>query len=320
MLTRNRAHIYFYREAFLMQKRILMITTGGTIACRETARGLSPVLDGAALLSALPALSEVCSVETLELMQLDSTDVTAEDRLRMAHTVWENRERCDGFVLTHGTDTLAYTAALLTHLLPDLDKPLMLTGSMLPIGADGSDAPRNLLDAFRAAADGRNGVYAVMNGTILHGSHVFKQHSAALDAFISANAAPAGTVQNGIVRWNEPAAAPHGAPRLIEQLDTHILPIYLTPDLAPSFFSALAGYPTVVLQTFGGGGVPQRLEAAVRELIESGTRVYITTQCPEGGVHLHKYEVGQRAEALGAVSLENRTFADALAALMCGEL
>ena len=145
---------------------ILMIATGGTIACCETAHGLSPALDSAALLGALPELSALCTVETLDLMQLDSTDVTAADRQRMAQAVWQNREKFDGFVLTHGTDTLAYTAALLTHLLPHFDKPLVLTGSMLPMGVPDSDAPRNLLDAFRTAADGRAGVYAMFSSSI----------------------------------------------------------------------------------------------------------------------------------------------------------
>ena len=256
---------------------ILMIATGGTIACCETERGLSPALDGTALLGALPELSALCTVETLDLMQLDSTDVTAADRQRMAQAVWQNREKFDGFVLTHGTDTLAYTAALLTHLLPHFDKPLVLTGSMLPMGVPDSDAPRNLLDAFRTAADGRAGVYAVMNGQILHGSHVFKQHSTEIDAFFSANAAPAGEIRESEVHWNTPAPVPSGEPKLVEQIDTHILPVRLTPDLDPSFFSVLLGYPKVVLEAFGAGGVPARLESAVRDLIQSGTRVYITT-------------------------------------------
>ncbi|MFR6188846.1 MAG: asparaginase, partial [Butyricicoccus sp.] len=192
--------------------------------------------------------------------------------------------------------------------------------SMLPMGVPDSDAPRNLLDAFRTAADGRAGVYAVMNGQILHGSHVFKQHSTEIDAFLSANAAPAGEIRESEVRWNTPAPVPSGEPKLVEQIDTHILPVRLTPDLDPSFFSVLLGYPKVILEAFGAGGVPARLESAVRDLIQSGTRVYITTQCPEGGVHLHKYEVGRRAEALGAISLGSRTFEDALGALMCGEL
>lgn len=115
--------------------KILLIATGGTIACRETGHGLTPVLDGEGLLRELPELSGVCGVEVLDLMQRDSTDITAEDRMQMARAVWENRGAYDGFVIAHGTDTLACTAALLHHLLPHIDRPVVVTGSMLPMGA-----------------------------------------------------------------------------------------------------------------------------------------------------------------------------------------
>ena len=152
-------------------RKILLIATGGTIACRETGHGLTPVLDGEGLLRELSGLSEVCRVEVLDLMQRDSTDITADDRMRGAY---------DGFVIAHGTDTLACTAALLHHLLPHIDRPVVVTGSMLPMGAEGSDAPGNLLDALRVAADGRRGVYAVLRGSILRGTNVLKVHSTAL--------------------------------------------------------------------------------------------------------------------------------------------
>ena len=139
------------------ERKILLIATGGTIACRETGHGLTPVLDGEGLLRELPGLSEVCRVEVLDLMQRDSTDITADDRMQMARAVWEKRGAYDGFVIAHGTDTLACTAALLHHLLPHIDRPVVVTGSMLPMGAEGSDAPGNLLDALRVAADGRRG-------------------------------------------------------------------------------------------------------------------------------------------------------------------
>ena len=177
--------------------KILLIATGGTIACRETGHGLTPVLDGEGLLRELPELSGVCGVEVLDLMQRDSTDITAEDRMQMARAVWENRGAYDGFVIAHGTDTLACTAALLHHLLPHIDRPVVVTGSMLPMGAEGSDAPGNLLDALRVAADGRRGVYAVLRGSILRGTNVLKVHSTALDAFVSANEPPAGRVADG---------------------------------------------------------------------------------------------------------------------------
>ena len=164
--------------------KILLIATGGTIACRETGHGLMPVLDGEGLLRELPELSGVCGVEVLDLMQRDSTDITADDRMQMARAVWKNRGAYDGFVIAHGTDTLACTAALLHHLLPHIDRPVVVTGSMLPMGAEGSDAPGNLLDALRVAADGRRGVYAVLRGSILRGTNVLKVHSTALDAFV----------------------------------------------------------------------------------------------------------------------------------------
>lgn len=300
-------------------RKILLIATGGTIACRETGHGLMPVLDGEGLLRELPGLSEVCRVEVLDLMQRDSTDITADDRMQMARAVWEKRGAYDGFVIAHGTDTLACTAALLHHLLPHIDRPVVVTGSMLPMGAEGSDAPGNLLDALRVAADGRRGVYAVLRGSILRGTNVLKVHSTALDAFVSANEPPAGRVADGSVIWDAPEPA-EATPRLVTEIDPHVFVLRLMPDLPLSFFSVLHGFPSVIIETFGGGGIPAHMEQAVRALIADGTRVFLTTQCIEGGVHLHKYEVGRRAEAMGAVSLGMRTVEDALAAIMCGEL
>lgn len=300
-------------------KQLLLLATGGTIACRETKNGLLPTLGGAELLRFVPELHDFCTVDVRDLMQLDSTDLTANDRQTIAQAVRRSAERYDGFVIAHGTDTLSYTAALLHHLLADLAKPVVLTGSMLPMGAPDSDAPRNLLDACRVAADGRAGVVAVLCGKILAGNRVVKFHSTQINAFVSAGAPPLGVVgTDSRVRWDVPAAPP--AQTAPTTLDPHVLLVKLTPDVAPSFFGALHGYPKVILETFGAGGIPARLESAVRALMESGTRVYITSQCLAGGVHLHRYAVGRRAAAMGAISLGSRTTEDALAAVMCGEV
>lgn len=299
-------------------KHILLIATGGTIACCETENGLSPALNGAALLERLPALGAVCRVTVCDLMQRDSTDLTCDDRLAIARTVWQEYPNYDGFVIAHGTDTLSYTAALLGHMLQNLQKPVVLTGSMLPIGAADSDAPRNLLDAFRVAAADCAGVFAVLQGQIIHGAHVSKRHSLQTDAFVSVGAPLAGSVSEaGEVQLCCPPTG--GVPHFHDQIDPHVLLVKLIPDLAPSFFAALGGYPHVIIEAFGAGGIPAQLESAVRALIQSGTRVYITSQCAEGGVDLDKYEVGQRARAMGAVSLGSHTTEDALAAVMCGE-
>ena len=301
-------------------KKVLLIATGGTIACRETANGLSPTLTGGALVRLLPALETVCAVTVCELMRLDSTDLTAADRMQMARAVWENRGRYDGFVIAHGTDTLSYTAALLHHVLRNIDRPVVLTGSMLPMGAPGSDAPRNLLDACRVAAADCVGVLAVLHGKIIHGPHAAKRHSLEADAFTSVGAPLAGVIDGaGCVRLAHPPKR-DGTPRFVRDIDTEVLLVKLTPDLPPSFFNVLHRYPRVVVEAFGAGGIPRRLEDAVRSLLRSGTRVYLISQCAEGGVDLHKYEVGRRAEAMGVIPLGSRTTEDALAAIQCREL
>ena len=227
-------------------RKVLLIATGGTIACRETENGLAPVLDGESLLRELPELATVCDTEVRDLMQRDSTDITAADRMQMARAVWKRRGQYDGFVIAHGTDTLACTAALLHHLLPGIDRPVVVTGSMLPMGADGSDAPGNLADALRVAADGRRGVYAVLRGKILRGTNVLKVHSTALDAFVSVNEPPAGRIENGKVLWDAPEPA-EATPRLVTEIDPHVFVLRLTPDLPPSFFSVLSGFSTAAV-------------------------------------------------------------------------
>lgn len=301
-------------------KHILMIATGGTIACRQQGRGLAPSLTGEELLEFLPEIRNICRVVVENPLSIDSTDMTAEDRMKIATTVWQNYDRYDGFVVAHGTDTLSYTAAFLYHVLKNLNKPVILTGSQLPMGVEDSDAERNLLDAFRVASAGYVGVAAVLHGKVIRGNHVVKVHTTDMDAFQSIGAPLAGTVDDeGNVRLNiVPLLG--GEPRFVDQVDPKIVLMKLVPDLDPSIFDFLNRYPKVIIEGFGSGGIPTRLEKVVQKLIMSGTKVYLTSQCIEGETNLHKYEVGRRAEAMGAISLGHRTTEDALAAIMCGEL
>lgn len=301
-------------------KHILMIATGGTIACRQTGRGLAPSLTGEELLDLLPEISRICRVIVENPLNIDSTDMTAADRMKIANCVWQNYDRYDGFVITHGTDTLSYTAAFLYHVLKNLNKPVLLTGAQKPISVEDSDAARNLLDAFRVAAAGYVGVAAVLHGQVIRGNHVVKMHTTAVDAFRSVGAPLAGTVdEQGKVRLRiVPLLG--GEPSFVETVDAKIMLMKLVPDLDPSIFDFLCRYPKVIIEGFGSGGIPQRLEKVVQKLIMGGTKVYLTSQCMEGETNLHKYEVGRRAEAMGAISLGHRTTEDALAAIMCGEI
>lgn len=299
-----------------------MLATGGTIASRVSqGGGLTPALTGQVLLRFVPTLAQVCHVTVRDVCALDSTDLTTADRVRMAHVIWDARADYDGFVVTHGTDTLAYTAALLAHMLPDFDKPVLLTGSMYPIGAPDSDAEGNLLGAFRVAASGRyTGVAACVQGMILRGSRVVKIDSAAVAAFAAVGAPPDGSVDaDGTVLIAQQPPRTR-TPRLVEPRDTRVFVLRLTPDTDPAVFALLHGFDHVILESFGAGGIPARLEDALGALIAARTRVYITTQCPFGGADLTKYAVGCRARARGAVDLGARTIEDSLAAIACGDL
>ena len=156
-------------------KNILMIATGGTIASRETGAGLAPQITSDELLQQVPALSELCRVDTVQLMNLDSTNINSRHWLAMAGCVRQNYDAYDGFVLTHGTDTMAYTAAALSYLIQDNAKPVVITGSQKSIFNTDTDARENLRDAFLYASDdGACGVHIVFDHKVILGTRARK--------------------------------------------------------------------------------------------------------------------------------------------------
>lgn len=297
-----------------------MLATGGTIACRQTGHGLAPALTGEELLEFVPQLQHICKVTIQNPMSADSTDMTVEHRMCIARIIWNNRDAYDGFVITHGTDTLAHTAALFSHVLRRFQKPVILTGAQRPMGAEDSDAEGNLLGAFRVACEDYRGIAAAVHGQVIRGNRIVKVDSRSVSAFRSINAPADGIINNlGKVIMNH-RPEPAGEPEFVENVDANVVLLKLTPDLDPSILDFLNRYNKVIIEGFGSGGVPTRLEKVMQKLILNGTRVYLTTQCLSGGADLHKYKVGRRAEAMGAVCLGDRTTEDALAAVMCGEL
>lgn len=301
-------------------KRILLIATGGTISCRDTGLGLAPALTGEELLEFLPEAAALCRITVINPFTLDSTNITTENRVQIARLIQENYDLYDGFVITHGTDSLGYTAALLYHMCKNLNKPVILTGAQKPIGVPNSDAEKNLMDSLRVAAGGYVGVAAVMYGKIIRGNHVVKVHSTDRQGFESINAPLMGTVdEDGTVRLKMVPKL-GGEPEFVEEIDKNFMVLKLVPDMDTSIFSFLEKYDKVILEAYGAGGIPIRLEKVVQKLILSGTKVYITTQCTQGSVDLSLYEVGRRAEAMGAISLGHRTTEDAIAAIQCGDI
>ena len=279
-------------------KKILLLATGGTIAARQTEHGLRPALSAEEIGAAIGGKDSV--LEVVDLLALDSTNIAPCHWQLIARKIAELRTNYDGFIITHGTDTMAYTAAALYYMLENLDRPVVITGSQRPLGTDGSDAEQNLRLAYEAACSGFAGVCLAFGGRLIHGNAAKKMYSLADDAFRSI----------GRAEINLTATSAPSAPfRLHDALDTRVAVIRLYPGMKPITIDAhiASGYRGIILEGYGLGSVPgdDAEESFLPSLDRARTRactVVLTTQCIYDGADITRYEVGVRAAELGALS------------------
>ena len=293
-------------ETTSKKKHICVLATGGTIASRPTPNGLMPALSGEDILAMVPDLRARCDIDCVQLLQLDSTNLQPEHWIRMARAVAERRTQYDAFVITHGTDTMAYSAAALHYMLENIDRPVVLTGSQLPAGVPGTDAEQNLLTAFHAALGGRAGVYIAFGGRVMFGNDARKLCTMQLTAFGNINRPLAGRFAGGRLTWLAEASAPAGTFRLHDQLDTRVGVLKIVPGLPPKMLEAFvdAGFRAVILEGYGLGGIPgqespMNFLPAFQYAKDHGCRLVCTTQCTYDGVDMDSYEMGVRAQQLG---------------------
>ena len=280
-------------------KKILLIATGGTIASRETEHGLRPALSADDLRAAMGVKD--ASVETLDLLSLDSTNIAPPHWEQIARCVADCRQTYDGIIISHGTDTMAYTAAALYYMLEHIDRPVVLTGAQRPLGTAGSDAEANLRLAARAALSGHTGVMIAFGGRIIHGNAAKKIHSLADDAFRSI-----GRTEIDLDAAPVPPSAPFC---LHETLERRVAVLRLYPGMSPDAVTACikAGCRGIIIEGYGLGSVPtgdaeESFLPALQLAHEAGCTIVLTTQCIEGGADIRRYEVGVRAAELGALS------------------
>lgn len=260
-------------------RKILLITTGGTIACPDTDENRSPENGAKRLLEQLDALPENAEITSTALYCRDSTDMSPSEWTDIARFVRDKYALFDGFVITHGTDTLGYAAAALSCLIQNSAKPVVLTGSMLPMTAEKSDAPRNLADALNYAADEKSrGVVVAFDGKIIDGCCAVKVDTESVSAFESVNE------REKIV----------GETRFFDKLDERIAVIRLVPGVEPPIVSENAR--AVLILGFGTGGLPKYggWEKWLETLVPRGIYVIMSTQVLRGGSDIRLYEVGNR--------------------------
>ena len=304
-----------------MKHKILLITTGGTIASVAGENGLAPMGSGI-LVHEVDRLRIYYDITVCDLMCLDSSNIQPEEWIKIARCVFEKRQGYDGIVITHGTDTMAYTSSVLSFMLPNIDLPVVLTGAQLAMQNPISDAFDNLRTAFLMAASGKPGVFLAFNRRVMLGCRAVKVRAESFDAFESVNMRYAAEVTTaGLKIYEDVLPKQSGTPHLYDKVSTNVFLIKLTPGLSPAIFDALCdmGYRGIVVEAFGVGGmhfIHRDLAGKIRALIERGISVVTCSQCLYDSSNLHIYEVGKKLLDVGVILGYDMTTEAAVTKLM----
>ncbi len=285
-----------------MKKRILMLGTGGTIACRHTENGLAPAITPEELLGYIPDAARVCDIHTTQVCNVDSTNMTPVYWGMISRAIEKNYADYDGFVVCHGTDTLAYTAAALSYMIQNSHKPIVITGAQRPIDMENTDARMNLLDSFIYASDqDSRDVNIVFDGKVIVGTRAKKERAKSYNAFSSINFPyPAVIREQRVIRYIPPQEY-RGQVQFYHDMDESIYVLKLTPGLDPDVLSFLFDrYKCIVIESFGVGGIPEYLVDKFYEIMKGcgagGKLAIVATQVVKEGSDMMVYEVGKRVK------------------------
>ena len=296
----------------MQKKNIYVAYTGGTIGMQRSAHGYIPV--SGHLQQQLANMPEFHRPEmpdfTIHEYQplMDSSDMTPKDWQSIADDIQQNYDRYDGFVILHGTDTMAFTASALSFMLENLTKPVIVTGSQIPLAELRSDGQQNLLNSLYVAANYPiNEVALFFNNTLFRGNRTTKAHADGFNAFASPNLSPLLEAGIHIRRLNTPPA-----PQNVGELVVHpiipqpigVVTIYpgISADVVRNFL--LQPVKALILRSYGVGNAPQNVEflAELQEASDRGIVVVNLTQCMSGKVNMGGYATGNALELAGVIS------------------
>ncbi len=311
---------------------ILLIYTGGTIGMVENAQtGVLEAFNFSHLSSHIPEMSRLrFSVDTIVFDPvIDSSDMSPEHWKKIVKIIENNYTTHDGFVILHGTDTMAYTASALSFMIENLNKPVILTGSQLPIGKLRTDARENLITAMQIAADkdiiGNPIVPEVcifFQNYLYRGNRATKVNADNFNAFYSYNFPH--LAKSGIkIRYERNIILPvkEGKPIFHYMMDNHITILKLFPGINKRAVEAvlnIKGIKAVILETYGSGNAPQLhwFVEAIQEVVKKGVVVVNITQCEIGSVEMQRYQTGQELLKVGVISGLDSTVEAAITKLM----
>ncbi len=315
-----------------MKKNILLIATGGTFASVKTEDGLKPGFKIEELLDFFPESKDIANIECLQLCNLDSTNLQPKHWEAMAQAVFDNYQKYDGFIITHGTDTMQYSSSALSFALKNILKPVVFTGSVFSIQEPNSDAKMNFIDSVRvASSDLIKEVCVCFHNNIIKGTRARKVTNEAtkitnekIGVYSSVNLHLMGNIELGKVMGNKIYFTQNKYPKnskleLFPLFSTDIGFIKIFPGINSDILEFYKNKKAIIIEAFGPGNIPfdySHWLEKIKELTENGTMIFVTTQNPFGEVDMEKYEVGQQAVKAGAISCFDMLPETALVKLM----
>ncbi|MCL1875745.1 MAG: asparaginase [Synergistaceae bacterium] len=293
--------------------KFLVVATGGTIASVPTPDGLKPGISGKELMSRCSEISTDDTVDVIDIFSKDSTNMSPKDWFIIADCINNHASYFDASIVLHGTDTMSWTAAALSFMTNSL---VVMTGSMLPPGVDGSDADDNLNDSFAFARllfrAGRKEVALAFCGKLYEGTCVSKNYSHAMDSFVSWSKPLLGFKEDGkhVLSDIKPDKQDKSEIKFEDFIkEGHVALVPVFPGIKTGYLRALIGTnpKAILIEGYGSAGVPfekedENLLPCIEEAVKKGIIIVIGTSCPSGGAEPEVYEVGVRALRAGAVS------------------
>jgi L-asparaginase len=311
---------------------ILLIYTGGTIGMvQKTETGSLVPVRFNQILDEVPELNRLgYNLKSITFNPpLDSSDMTPKIWSKLARTIQENYSKFDGFVILHGTDTMAYTASALSYMLENLDKPVVMTGSQLPIGILRTDGKENLITSIEIAAAKQNGTVVVpevciyFDFKLTRGNRTSKRHADHFSAFHSPNYPLLAKAGVDIKFYHENIYHPKrkGILKVNTNFNENVVILRIFPGLSRVVFESIINIPGlkgIVLETFGSGNIPSVpwMMQLIEKAISKGIIILNVTQCEGGAVKMGHYLTSQELLNAGVVSGEDMTTEAAVTKLM----